>query len=350
MKRILTIGAFGVIIGLIAFQLFRNKKKLESANVLIDRSHLPVAVNIVEAKIEGVSGSFSLPASLAPVEQVAISTSASGMITSLKAELGTMVRKGQIIGTIDIRETEQKLKVAELSLADLTSEYERNKILLQGNAINAKAVTDAKLNMESKASEVAQLKTQLGNATITSPINGIVSEKQLSIGEFVNAGTVIATVVNIDELKANVLVPESKVFTLKAGQKVAIIADAFPTESFSGIVTFITPQGDTNHNYLVQLLVNNKSTRLKGGQYVKVNFSTPEVKPVLQIPQLALVDGIKNPYVYVIKDSIAVEQKILLGRELGESVEVLNGLSEGDQVVINGQINLVNGSYVNVIR
>ena len=129
-----------------------------------------------------------------------------------------------------------------------------------------------------------------------------------------------------------------------------ITSEVFPTEKFSGTINYISPQGDENHNYLVQLLISNHASKLKAGQYVQVHFQNDEYKKALQIPQNALVDGFKNPYVFVVNGDKVSEQKLVLGKESGDYVEVISGLTKGEQVVVNGQINLVDGSLIQVIK
>jgi RND family efflux transporter MFP subunit len=350
MKRIIIIVSIIAIVVLLGFQLTQNKKTLDSANVVVDRSHIPIAVNVAVATTGDVNGFFSMPATLVPFDQATIPAGASGKIIALSINLGSVVSKGQIIGRINTEETSEKLQAARISLSKLQQDYERNNILAIGKAINANAVIDSKYDLDNKKLDIAQLKIQLSNANIISPISGVITDRKLLTGEYANTGTTIATVVDVHQLKAKIYVPENKIFALQTGQKLSITAEAFPTEKFEGIVNYISPQGDDNHNYLVQLLVTNRNSHLKAGQYVTANFNINSGYRVLQIPQSALADGFKNPYVYLVQGGKAVEKKIVLGRELGDNVEVLSGLNEGDQVVVNGQINLVNNSTIKVIK
>jgi RND family efflux transporter MFP subunit len=154
----------------------------------------------------------------------------------------------------------------------------------------------------------------------------------------------------VHQLKGKVYVPENKVFALRTGQPATITAEAFPNEKFEGSVTYISPQGDDSHNYLVQLMIKNGQAHLKAGQYVIAGFNTGSGYKVLQIPQTALAEGFKNPYVYLAIDGKAVERKIVIGKGIGENVEVISGLKEGDQVVVSGQINITNGSHIRAIK
>ena len=350
MKKILVIILFLAIAGLIGFQLVQNKAELDAANVVTDRSNKAITVQIHQVDSIEISNGFALPATLIPFEQADIPAAASGKISSLNIELGTYVTKNQVIGQIEHEELNQKLQAAKLVIKQLSEDYERQKILVEGNATNSNALTDAKYDLDNKALEIAQLESQLENTKIITPVNGTITDKQLLEGEYAVTGATIATVTDVHQLKAEIYVPENKIFSLQKGTELIITSEVFPTEKFSGTINYISPQGDENHNYLVQLLISNHASKLKAGQYVQVHFQNDEYKKALQIPQNALVDGFKNPYVFVVNGDKVSEQKLVLGKESGDYVEVISGLTKGEQVVVNGQINLVDGSLIQVIK
>ncbi len=350
MKRIITIGIALLLVFALLFTLIKNKKTLDSKNIIVDRSSVPVTVTLITASKQTAAEQINTPATLTALEEGSIAVSSSGRIVSLNFQLGSVIKKGQVLGRLDVDELKLKLQAAEVSIEKLTKDFERNKILVEGNAANAKTIQDSKYDLDSKKLEADQLRKQISNGVILSPISGIISEKQKEEGEFVSTNEVIGKVVNTASLKARVYLAENKVFKLTAGQQARITTEVFPTEVFGGRVTFISPQGDDNHNYLVELAVeNNKSSRLKAGMYAVISFNESVTSSVLQIPKSALVDGVKNPYVYLSEGGKAIEKKIIIGRELGNNVEVISGITEGDQIIVSGQINIVNGSTIKAI-
>lgn len=350
MKRIITLAVIVVVIAMIVFLLVRNKKELDSKKVVSDRSQIPVSVILTAVKELPVSSDLSLPATLSADEEASISAAASGRIETLNIELGSLVSQGQVVGKLDVRESQIKLQSAVLAIEKLEREYERNKRLMEGNATDAKTVQDSKYDLESKRLEADQLRKQIADGNIVSPIRGTITDKKMKKGEFASTGTAVATVIDINTLKARVYVPENNVFKLKEGQKASLATDVFPSETFTGTITYISPKGDDNHNYLVELSVqNNKTHQLRAGVYAKVRFNAGGNDHAIQIPKAALVDGMKNPYVYVAENGKAVERKIVLGREVGENIEVLQGLSAGEYVVSSGQINITEGTLIKSI-
>ncbi len=347
--KMISITVVVVVILAITFKLIGNKKQIEKSKKVVDRSEIPISVSVISVKYLPMDGDISLPAVLEPKDQSTVSIGTSGKLESLKIQLGTKVSEGQVLGFIDTKIKQVDLKSKELSLSKLKVDYERNKSLFEGRALNENAVIESKYNYDMKALEVAQLRQQIADANIISPISGIITEKKVMQGEYVNMGSPIATIVDVSQLKTLVYVNEKDVYNLKIQQKAIITSDIFPGKKINGEISYISPEGDENHNYKIEILVSKSGfSELKAGTYVKVNFEMKNEGSALQIPKRALADGIKNPYVYVVRNNKSVKCKLVLGRELGENIEVLNGLKEGDKVVTEGQLNLVDGSNVEV--
>jgi RND family efflux transporter MFP subunit len=340
-----------VVIAAIAFTLYRNKKKIEKNNQVVDRSHVAIPVTYTEVAYLPVNRQLVLPAVLEPLNEAVISVNAQGKLKTLNIELGSVVKKGQVLGSIDSRLKELNLESTELTLNKLQGDYQRNKELLEGNATTEISVNESKYSYDNTRIQAEQLKQQISDGLVVSPISGVIVKKNLEAGEFVNPGTPIATVVDVTQLKANVKVNETDAYKLKDGQSVSIFCDVFPGEEFGGSIRYVSPRGDESHNYEVEIVLKNSSkVQLKAGTYIRVSFHTESSGDALQIPKVALVEGIKNPYVYVVKDTKAEMRKITVGREIGENIEVLGGLQKGEKVVVSGQINLSEGSIIEVIN
>lgn len=343
-KSFIIILSVLAVVGFIGFTLAKNKKKIEANKVVVDRSIIPVAVSTVKAEYQLFDGKVSLPANLELNNEATIAIGIQGKIEKLGIEVGSRVAKGQVIGHLDSRLKLINLKANELTLSKLEKDLQRNTELFKGNAGTELSVTNSKYDVENTRIQIEQVKQQITDGNIISPISGIVTSRKLMAGEFASPGTVIATVVDDVHLKAVVFVNEKDVYQLKLGQVATIFSDVFPRKNFVGQVKFISPKGDENHNYRVELQLN--TNQLRAGTYVMVGFDLGKKTSVLQIPKLALVEGTKNPYVYVVQNNVATIQKLTVGREIGENIEVISGLQAGQEVVTSGQINLTNGSKI----
>ncbi|MDD2982630.1 MAG: efflux RND transporter periplasmic adaptor subunit [Crocinitomicaceae bacterium] len=347
--KIISIVVIIILIALVAFKLTSNKKVINENNKTIDRSEIPVAVTIYNVKKMPISGNVTRPSLLEPKDEASVAVGVGGKLESLRVELGSKVSKGQIIGTVDTKVMKVNVRSLELTVSKLKRDYDRNSELLKGNAISENAVTDSKFSYETKQLELAQLKQQIADANIIAPISGVVVVKNLVPGEFVSPGVEVVKIADVNTIKTNVYVNESEVYQLKMNQSVNLTASVFPGKKITGVISYISPRADDNHNYKVEVMVSKKEVpELKAGTYVNVSFNTQKETEVLQIPKRSLVEGTKNPYVYIIENQKAIVRKIVIGRESGENIEVISGLKEGDVIVSDGQINLISGSNVEV--
>lgn len=350
MKKIGIITAVVIVFALIGFKLASNKKVINELNKPIDRSMVAIPVTIAKAELGNVEGAFVLPAVVKPMNEANITLTTSGKVKALNFDLGTRVTKGEIIGSLDNNLKQISLSSAQLLAQKSEQDFNRFKDLYAGKAASEVDYNNAKYNYENAKNQVEQIKQQIADASMISPVNGVITRRNVEEGEFVNVGATIATVVDISSLKAMVMVSERDVYKLKEGMPVAITSDVFPDKEFKGSIRFISDAGDDSHNYEVEVTINNNDRLpIKAGTFITVKFDVKGNASALQIPKLALVEGTKNPYVYIANGNKPVARKISLGRDLGENIEVLSGLKPGETVITSGQINLTENSIIEVI-
>ncbi len=188
-----------------------------------------------------------------------------------------------------------------------------------------------------------------GDADIRAPISGIIATLPVTVGMTLTPGTVIANIVDISWLKVNVNVGEQEVFKLKTGEPVEVETDVYPGVKFAGKIDSIGIKADEFHTYPIQIRIPNHSRyRLKSGMFGKVAFQLRNY-PALVIPRNTLVGDVQNPQVFVVKDGIVKLRSIRVGTEIGTNIAVLQGLSEGEVVVLSGQENLKDNMAVVVV-
>ena len=192
------------------------------------------------------------------------------------------------------------------------------------------------------------MQQQIADNNIYAPISGIVVQKNANAGEFANPGTPLASIMDVSVLKAIVYVSETNVYDLKLGQAAQVTSSIFPGKLTKGIVKYIAPKGDENHNYRVEVEIPNSG--YKAGTYVNVKFSFKKPAEALQIPKIALVEGVKNPFVYVVNGNSIAVRKLELGEEVGKNGVVKSGLTPGEKVVTSGQINLTASSKISIVN
>lgn len=335
----------------IGLKLAANKKKLDAAKQPVDRSGFAIPVTAFTTAITDVEGTFTVPGTLEPYDHAKVMVQAQGKLASLNVDLGSRVSKGQVLGSLDVAQKQLELEAAELALEKLRKDDLRYKDLFEGKAVPEANYDEVHYNYRNQQVRTDQIRQQIRDAQVISPVTGVVVAKNVEVGEYVGANTAVVEVVDVSRLKARVHVSERDAYRVKEGLAVSVTSDVFPGETFQGKVTFVSPRGDASHNYLVEVAVqNDKAHPLKSGTFVSVRFTGGEAVRMLAIPKEALAEGIKTPYVYAVTgDSIdlrATRRDLVLGREVGERVEVLKGLVAGETVVLSGQLNLTDGSKV----
>ncbi|SDK21999.1 RND family efflux transporter, MFP subunit [Catalinimonas alkaloidigena] len=350
MKRILTIVALVVVVGLVAFRLINNKEKID-ANNQVTEEQTKVAVNVAPVVNRLSEKNLKLVGTVTANQVIDIKSEVQGKITSLNVELGDYVKRGQVIARIDNRLQELSLDNAEQKLADAKQNLQRYKNLYEGGAATKAQLDQNQLAYDNAENQLAQARKQLSNAVVTAPISGYITQKPVEAGAFANLGTSLATIVDVSKLKVQLNVAERDVYALNEGDSVRISTTVYPGVTFHGTITFISPRGDEAHNYPVEISLQNQDKNpLKAGTYVDVAFNRQSQVPSLQIPRDALVGSIKDAQVYVVNNNVVTLKDITVGTDNGNYLEVLSGLQQGEQVVTTGQINLTDSAQVEVIN
>lgn len=338
------------IVGGIIWKLSSNYKKInEKKNEESSKADFVIPVNVLTVESKPLSNNLVKTATLVPFEEADIMVAAPGQITSLKFDLGTKVSEGQVIGKTDSRLKELNLQSSELALAKLETDYKRYKELYEGGGVTEVNFKDIEFNYNNTKVQVEQARKQVADAQIKAPVSGTVVAKNVEVGEYANPGNPLGTVVNISKLKINVKVAETDVYSLTEGMTVNVTSSQFPGQNWKGTVRFVSPRGDAAHNYTVEVVIDNPKNTLKAGTFVYVDFSRETNETAIQIPRSALPESVKNPYVYLNVNNKAIRRVVTPGRELGDYVEILDGLKPGDQVIINGQINLRDSTAIQPI-
>lgn len=352
MKKILVVSLiFIVTIGLIAFKLVTNKQKINEKNqpAKIENVQIPVTTAVVREEVQEVG--LVKTGMLAPFKEAKVLSVSSGNIQRLLFNLGDNVRQGQALAIIDTRLLELDLQKSESKAAKLKRDLQTYTDLLEGNAATQEKVNDIRQNYNDAQNEVEQLHRQISDATIKAPTNGIIGSKTVEEGMFVSSGAEIASIVNLSQLKVQVYLTEAEVYQIAPGQKIKLTTDVYPNKSFAGTVTFISPQANQAYNYQTEITAaNNKDTPLRSGTFVYADFSRKTAQKVILIPREALIESTQNASVYTVQNGKAALRSIKVGAEYGDNIQVNEGLQPGEQVITSGQINLKDGTLINISK
>lgn len=330
-----------------------------------------VTYNTYKVEKTSISTSVTATGTIEPVTEVEVGTQVSGIIDKIYVDYNSEVHKGDVIAELDKTNLLSELASAKSNLANAqstlkyqTSNYKRYKTLYDKGLVSADDYENARLTYEQAKEQcsiqeqsVAKAKTNLGYATITAPIDGVVVSKEVEEGQTVASSMTTPTLFNIakdlTDMRVIADVDEADIGGVKEGQRVTFTVDAFPDDTFQGEVTQVRLEATTESNvvtYEVVISAPNDDLKLKPGLTANVTIYTAEQNNILAVPAKALTftpnenlladgetiedcDGDKKVWT---KEGTTFKAKaVTVGTSDGTTTEVTSGLKEGD-VIITG--------------
>lgn len=349
-KTIIASITIVVLLGIMTFTLASNKKVIDSRKE-VKTAQSDIAVTVASTELKETNGNLELVGTAQPCKEVNIASESAGKIVQVNFKMGDFVAKGKVLAKIDDTYKRLAYDNAKLSYEKCKDDYNRNLSLRKGDAISDTQLRDIKMAFDNAAIQLENAKKQWDDTKITAPFSGYITVQSTELGAYVNAGTVIAGIADISELKVVLDVSESNAYELRQGQQINVTTDVHPEAKYTGKISNISPKASASHTYPVEVLIaNNGKNKLKAGTYVNVSVNMGKSGKALMIPRDAIVSSVKDPSVYVVSNNTVKLVKINIGRSFNSNLEVVAGLSTGDKVVTNGQINLIDGAKVSVIN
>ncbi len=351
-KVIIIIIVIAASIGAIAYVLTNNKKKNEEKTAFIAKGGGAVAVNVAKVEKKVIDLDFSANGNFIPNQELNFLSESAGRVKAIYVKEGSRVSKGQVLARIDAEIINTDRETAEANYQNAVKDQARYQSSYATGGVTQQQLDQAKLATQNAKLRLQASQRRLSDANIKSPINGIVNKKYIEVGAFVTAqGTQLFEIVDVSKLKLKVNVNESQVANLKIGEKIDIKSTIFPTDKFTGKVTFIAAKADGSLNFPIEIEVaNNTNNSLKAGMYGTAVFNFPKQAPSILIPRTSFVGSVSSNQVFVLENNTSKLRKVIAGRILGDNVEVLEGLKEGEIVITSGQINLSEGTAVSVVK
>ncbi len=353
LRATITIAMLAGVFVLIGWVLANNKRKNEAKTAIVaETSTGGVAVRTSHVQKQALDLDFAVNGNFAPAQQLNFASENAGRVTHVLVDEGSYVRKGQTLAIIKADVLSIDLESAQAALQNAARDKQRYENAFATGGVTQQQLDQAKLALENAEARVAQARIRVSDANIKSSINGIVNKRYIEPGAVVSPGTQLFELVDVSKLKLNVTVNESQVANLKVGDKVEVKASVYPDKTFNGKVIFIAPKADASLNFPIEIeLAQNPGGILKAGMYGTAIFNFQNVKPVIVIPRAAFVGSVASNQVFVMdNDNTASLRKVIAGRVLGDKVEILEGLTEGETIITSGQINLAHGVKVSPLK
>ena len=351
--------AIGVLVViLIAWSMLRGGKKEEK-----------VSFETVKVEKKNIHTSITATGTIEPVTSVTVGTQVSGIVSKLYVDYNSVVKKGQVIAELDRTNLISELNTAKANLASSESSmayekanYSRYKTLYDKGLVSADEYESALLSyrkatedVNAKRESVKKAQTNLGYATITSPIDGVVLSKSVEEGQTVaasfNTPELFSIAQDLTDMRVIADIDEADIGGVKEGQRVSFTVDAFPDDHFEGQVTQVRQQATTESNvvtYEVVISAPNKDLKLKPGLTANVTIFTMEKNDVMAVPSKALrfipteallekgqtiSDCEGDHKVWTLENNTFKAHKVEIGTSNGVMTEIISGIPEGMEIL-----------------
>jgi multidrug efflux system membrane fusion protein len=326
-------------------------------------------VAVITPSAEPAADQLVLPAQLQAYVESAIYARTNGYLLRWNKDIGSQVKKGELLAEIDTPEVDQELSqakaaqqqtVAQLQLAKSTAERwinlrKTDSVSQQESDQQSSAYTQAMANNAAAEANVRRLQQLESFKHVYAPISGVITRRNTDVGALITAGSSgtgkeLFDVAQVDPLRVFVSVPQSNAPAIRAGLPAYIELREYPGQKFSGKVVRTADSIDpATRTLLTEIDVPNPRGHLLPGSYAEVHFAVPVQITRLSIPVNALLFRPEGPRVAVVGSDHKVHLKaISIGRDYGTKVEILGGLDEKDQIVVNPADSLEEGQEVNI--
>lgn len=281
-------------------------------------------------------------------ESVDITAKIADRVAAIHFKEGQQVAKGAVLIELDSDEAKADLAAAQAAETDSRSQFKRSRELFQTRALSESQLEQLQATLLANEARVAAARSRLNDRTITAPFSGRVGLRNVSLGGLVNPGAVITTLDDLSVVKLDFAVPEVFLATLKPGLTVAARSNAYPDTTFDGRVASVDTRVDpTTRSVAIRALIDNRDGRLRPGMFMTVKLVRSEGE-ALMLPEQAIVPENDRHFVFVVADGHAQKREITIGRRRPGEVEVLQGLTPEDSVILDGTLNVRDGSPVRV--
>ncbi len=366
-SRFMLVGvilALLIIIGVVAGLVPRLR---ERAMLRAETKELSVPTVVVVSPKPGQSGShLPLPAEVKPFVEAPIYARANGYLKRRLVDIGSHVKQGQLLAEIDAPELNQEIERARgqlaqaeaaLGLAKITAERWAGlvKTASVSDQENAEKQADFKLkaaSTESARSEVRRLERLESFLRVKAPFAGTITVRNIDSGDLIvaGAGKEIFHLAQTGKLRIFVQVPQSMARSIRTGQSAELTVSEFPDRTFKPrVIRTAGVMAADSRTLLIELELDNPKEEIIAGGYAQVRFTDAKSEPVLTLPANTVLFRPEGPQVGVVKADGKVElRNVKLGRDFGQTIEVLVGVGPSDRVILNPSDSLSTGAAVSV--
>lgn len=348
MKKIIGIITGLLVVAAMVLILVGNRKKMneQTSSAAVAGESEVVTTYTVTAEKGGRS--FTSNGVAQANRELNFVSEISGRVVEIYVDKGRRVSKGTPMLRVDSELLEADYKAALAACDALKKDEERFTRAFEAGGVSSQQLDNIRTQLVAAESRLAVSRWKLENAVVKAPIAGTVNNRFVETGALIAPNVPLFEIVDDGTIKVICSVSESKVRLLEVGQKVSVSSDDAADGLFHGTIRNIGIKADRGLNYPVEVAMDRDSA-LHPGMYLKVRFEADDSHPCILVPRKSVVGSVMSAKVYVVSDGKAESRPVRLGDMFGDRIEILEGLQEGEKIVLAGLMNVSDGTAVRVV-
>lgn len=345
MKKTIAITVAAVLVAGSVLILMGNRKKMQeqTSSTSADSSEI---VTTFKVKAERPDRAFYSTGVAQACSELNFVSEISGRVVEIYVDKGSRVSKGTPLLKIDSELLEADYKATLASYEALKKDEERFSRSFNAGGVTSQQLDNIRTQLIASESRLAVSKWKLDNAVVKAPMSGTVNNRFVETGSLIAPNVPLFEIVDDSRLKVVCNVPESALRMVRTGSRVDVSCSN-GSSSWTGTVKNVGVKTDRGLNYPVEVSLT-RDSGLKAGMFLKVCFRPEENEEAILIPRRAVVGSVLSADVYVIENGRAQRRPVTLGEMFGDRIEIVAGLSEGEEVVVAGLMNVSDGCAVRI--
>ena len=342
-SRLPLLFILAVLVGLVTYLQWPEAEKEKSKYKRV------VAVKMTPVVLAEFIESVEAVGTARANEQVMITSKYSDLVEDVFFDDGQKVQKGALLVKLNNEQELAKVNELEANLSESKAHLKRLSELLASRATSKSLVEQQEAKTKAVEAQLVSAKARLNDLTIRAPFSGVLGFREVSKGAYIDAGNTITSLDDLSIIKVDFHLPERLLTHLHVGQQISAQNTAYKAKKFIGKITAIDSRIDSSTRSIkVRANISNKAQKLHPGMLLNISVLLQK-ENILQLPESSIIPIENTHYVFTEKDGKAIRKAINIGRRHPGVVEVISGLIEGEQVVVEGALKLRDGSAVSVI-
>ena len=342
-SRLPLLFILAVLVGLVTYLQWPEAEKEKSKYKRV------VAVKMTPVVLAEFIESVEAVGTARANEQVMITSKYSDLVEDVFFDDGQKVKKGAVLVKLNNEQELAKVNELEANLSESKAHLKRLSELLASRATSKSLVEQQEAKTKAIEAQLVSAKARLNDLTIRAPFSGVLGFREVSKGAYIDAGNTITSLDDLSIIKVDFHLPERLLTHLHVGQQISAQNTAYKAKNFIGKITAIDSRIDSSTRSIkVRANISNKAQKLHPGMLLNISVLLQK-ENVLQLPESSIIPIENTHYVFTEKDGKAIRKAINIGRRHPGVVEVISGLIEGEQVVVEGALKLRDGSALSVI-